>query len=69
MFLELTLAKDDDNFGPFGTKVMINDAYIVGVTGSETGSKVLIDMSDLEKYKSIHVSEPYSKWRILRLNP
>jgi hypothetical protein len=69
MLLELTLTEDDEDFGHFGEKIMINDAYVVGVMKEGNGSKVLIDMSDLEKFKTLHVAEPYHNWYILRLNP
>lgn len=69
MLLELTLTKDNDVFGPEGTKFMLNDGYVVGVAKDGSGSKVFVDMSDLEPFITVYVKEAYEKWYILRLNP
>jgi len=70
MLLELTLLKDDKDFGPKGSKVMISDSYVVGVTNNPNGrgSKLFVDMSDLETFKTLFVKESYEKWHLLRLN-
>lgn len=69
MLLELTLTQDNDVFGPEGTKIMVNDSYVVGVAPNGSGTKVFLDMSDLEPFITVYVKEAYSKWYILRLNP
>lgn len=70
MLLELTLIKDDKDFGLKGSKVMISDGYVVGVTNNPNGkgSKIFVDMSDLETFKTLYVKESYTKWHMLRLN-
>jgi len=69
MLLELTLTQDDEDFGVAGTKFMLNDSYVVGVSPWDNGSKVLVDLSDLAKFKSLYVKETYETWYIIRLNP
>ncbi len=69
MLLELTLTQDDEDFGPEGTKIMLNDSSIVGVSPNGSGSKVFVDLSDLDKFKTLYVKQPYEQWYILKLNP
>ena len=69
MLLELTLTEDSDDFGPAGTKIMLNDGYVIGVAPDGNGSVVHVDMSDLGKFITLHVKEAYERWYILRLNP
>ncbi len=69
MLLELTLTQDDDDFGLEGAKIMLNDSSVVGVSPDGSGSKVFVDMSDLAKFKTLHVKQSYEQWYILRLNP
>jgi len=69
MLLEITLTKDDVDFGVKGTKIMIRDGYVVGVSPHINGSKIFIDMSDVNKFKTLYVKESYNKWKILKLNP
>jgi len=69
MLLGLTLTEDDDDFGKEGTKILLNDAYVVGVMQHGTGSKILVDLSDLAKFKTLYVKQAYSTWFMLKLNP
>ncbi|MCK5602500.1 hypothetical protein KAR91_11535 [Candidatus Pacearchaeota archaeon] len=69
MLLELTLTEDDEDFGPEGTKILMNDSYVVGVVQHGNGSKILVDLSDLEKFKTLYVKQAYTTWYMLRLNP
>lgn len=69
MLLEVTLTQDDNEFGPTGTKVMVNDAYVVGVSRHDGGSKIFVDLSDLQSFKTLYIQESYEQWFILRLNP
>jgi hypothetical protein len=69
MLLELTLTEDDEDFGLEGTKILLNDSYIVGIMEHGNGSKILVDMSDLAKFKTLYVKQKYSTWFMLRLNP
>lgn len=68
MLLELTLKEEDEDFGPAGSKVMINDGYVVGVAHHPRGSKIFVDMSDLGKFKTLVVREDYESWYLLKLN-
>jgi len=69
MLIECKLTRDDPHFGKAGTKVMINDGYIVGVTSHSSGSKVFVDLSDLEVFKTLYTNFEYKDWYILKLNP
>jgi len=70
MLLEMQLAKDDVDLGPAGSKVLINDAYIVAIKREPgTNNTILyLDLSDLGKYTKIYVEEKYEQWYMLRLN-
>ena len=69
MLLELTLSQDDEDFGQEGDTFMLSDSYIVGVARDGEGSKLHVDMSDTDKFKTIFVKERYELWYELRLNP
>ena len=69
MLLELKLTKDDEDFGPEGTEILLHEKYIVGVSRHGNGSKILVNLSDLKKFKSIYVSQPYQQWYVLKFNP
>lgn len=71
MLLELTLVEDDDDFGLAGSKFMIGYGYVVGVgIDPSTGkTKIHVDMSDQDIFKTILVEEPYERFYIMRLNP
>lgn len=69
MLLELTLMKADPDFGNAGDKVMVSETYVVGVAKAPQGSKVFIDMSDLDTFKTLYIRETYENWYVLRLNP
>ncbi len=69
MLLEVTLMKKDPEFGNPGEKVMVSETYIVGVAKQPQGSKIFIDMSDLNKFKTLYIRENYENWYTLKLNP
>ena len=69
MLLEITLSRDDDNFGEKGSKVLINDSYVVGITSDDGGRAIIhVDLSDQELYTKLYTEETYEKWYALRLN-
>ena len=72
MLLELTLKQENEFFGPAGSKVMLNDSYVVGVTKNDDGaegSKVFVDLSDTNEFITLYVRQAYETWYLLRLNP
>lgn len=69
MLIELTLTQDDEDFGAAGTKIMLSDDYVVGVTPDGSGSKIFVNLSDLAKFKTLYVAEAYETWFLIRLNP
>ena len=70
MLLEVTLARDDEDFGLQNTKVLMNLSNVVGITKDANGGSVLhVDLSDLGKFKKIYIKEDYDRWNIIKLNP
>ena len=69
MLLEVVLAQTDANLGPKGSKILINDSYIVAIKKNDDGKAVLfVDLSDLGKFTEVYVEESYESWYMLRLN-
>lgn len=62
MLIELELTKDDDDFGPAGSKIMINDSCVVVVLKHKNGSKIHVNLSNLENPKTLYVEEKYELW-------
>ncbi len=70
MLLEVVLSREDEDFGPAGSDVLVNDSYIVAIKrdGDTNNSVLYLDLSDIGKYTKIYVEESYEKWYMLRLN-
>jgi hypothetical protein len=69
MLLEVTLSKNDEDFGSAGQKILLNFSYVVGIGYKKSGCILHLNLSDTNKFKSIHVTEDYSNWFIMKLNP
>lgn len=70
MLLEVTLSRNDEDFGLQNSQIMINLGNVVAITKDEgSGSIFHVDLSDLGKFKKIYVKETYDRWFAIRLNP